>query len=321
MSALKKILLFIFSVFLALFICEGTFRIMIYFNLIDYPSPDFKRIFHKYSKNKELIYELKPNWTTRDGILSTNKFGMRDYEYSLTKPERVTRIAVVGDSVAFGYRHTGPIPLEKIFAKLLEVKLNNAYGPGKFEVLNFSVTGYDALQEEIIIEEKVLKFSVDYIIVCYVTNDDTYTDGLGDLTKAMSPYSLGSRLHSKLVSYVLSKHDQIKYHQERDIKKVWHLFDKLNLLKRNKNIGIIILMTPDNKSVYPLDPKYKLVKRRAKLYGFDVVDPNEKWKDETNEFWYALYTPKDSHYSPFGMQYVADMLFDFFQDEKKTGDL
>ena len=75
---------------------------------------------------------------------------MRDHEYSLTKPAGVKRIAVIGDSVAFGFtRHPVALPLKEIFPKVLEAELNAA-SPGRYELLNFAVTGYNSAQEEIV---------------------------------------------------------------------------------------------------------------------------------------------------------------------------
>ena len=80
-----RLLLVIISIVVALVSAEILFRICIYFSLIRYPKPDYSRIVHEYSENKELVYELKSSFfSEREGYV-TNKYGMRDYDYSLKK--------------------------------------------------------------------------------------------------------------------------------------------------------------------------------------------------------------------------------------------
>jgi hypothetical protein len=237
---------------------------------------------------------------------------MRDYEYSLEKPAAVQRIAVVGDSVAFGYGEgVGHIPLEDTFAKLLEAKLN-AHSPQKFEVLNFSVSGYNSFQEQVLVESKVLSFDPDVILVCYVPNDDTYADGLGQLAREMSPHSLGSQMHSKLISYLLFLYERIRLVKTHDITIVWDFFDRLNLLSQERDFKVVILMTPYEDTLTIHDQKYELVKKKAESLQFGVVDPKGSWMSEAAAFRSALYDLKGTHYTAFGMREVADMLFDYF---------
>lgn len=312
MEILKKILVIFASVLFTFVLCEIGFRIVVHFDAVPYPKPDQASIVHRYSADKDLVYELKPDWTSEDGLIQTNSWGMRDYEYSLAKPVGVQRIAVVGDSVAFGYGEgLDHIPLEDTFAKLLESKLNS-HSSQKYEVLNFSVTGYNSSQEQRLVENKVVGFDPDVILVCYVPNDDLYPDGLGELTRATSPYSLGSRLNSKLISYLLLIYERAMFPGSDDITRVWDLFDTLQSLSEEHGFEVVILMTPYEDTLASYDQKHELVKERAGSYGFGVIDPKESWKSQTLEFRRALYDALGTHYSSRGMHEVADMLFDYF---------
>src|SRR5688572_21179795 len=103
---------------LGLLICEGIFRIIISRQLVDYPNPNLSKIMHRYAANSDLIYELKPSFSGKDGQIQirTNSWGMRDKEYTLTKPRNTYRVAIIGDSVAFGYG----LPLHLVFSERLE---------------------------------------------------------------------------------------------------------------------------------------------------------------------------------------------------------
>lgn len=312
MSKVKKILISIVSVFVSLVIAELGFRVLINLEVIDYPKPDLESVIHQYSPIKDLIYELKPSATAEDGLITTNSFGMRDYEYTLTKPEGITRIAVIGDSVAFGYKKSPPaLPLEEIFPKILEAKLNAAY-PKQYEVLNFAVTGYNSSQEEIVLTNKVLQFDPDIVILAYVANDDSYTDGLGDLAKQMSPYSLGSRLHSKLISYLLYQYERENARDWDNMDQIWSLFEQLDILGKNHGFDVIVLISLEKEDFDKFDQQHELVKERAKSHGFTVIDLKEVWQDVDPETRDSFYEDK-THYSPIGMQKVADLLFEKFK--------
>ena len=120
------------------------------------------------SPNPKLRYVPKP------GSPGISSYGLRDFEYPLEKPEGTFRIAVLGDSVAFGYcTPTESLPIAKTFPKLLERRLNEPVlsGHQKVEVINLGVSGYDTLQEVEFLRAKGLAFDPDLVLVAYCLND------------------------------------------------------------------------------------------------------------------------------------------------------
>jgi lysophospholipase L1-like esterase len=95
-----------------------------------------------------------------------NSRGWRDYEYSLEKPAGVTRIMVVGDSVAFGYG----VKLEDMFPKVLERRLNSGM-PGRYEVISFGGAGGNTYAQRNIIRNNVAIYSPDIVILAFNLND------------------------------------------------------------------------------------------------------------------------------------------------------
>jgi lysophospholipase L1-like esterase len=93
---------------------------------------------------------------------------MRGPECSLVKPEGTLRIAVVGDSIAFGWG----VKEEERYSTVLGEKLSAALGR-PVEVLNFAVPGYNAMIEAALIEQKVSQFKPDMLILHFVNNDDS----------------------------------------------------------------------------------------------------------------------------------------------------
>jgi lysophospholipase L1-like esterase len=113
---------------------------------------------------------LKNNSPVIGGVeVYINNLGLRDYKARRkTKPERIKRIAIFGDSFAFGQgnkdRETFPAQLEKILhTKNVEFK--------NLEVLNFGVPGFNTIQEFIYLKRFGIQFKPDVVLLQWLFND------------------------------------------------------------------------------------------------------------------------------------------------------
>ncbi len=122
---------------------------------------------HRFSTNPVMGYELVPGSVSFEdnAWYRINKDGIRDRDYSRTKPNGTFRIAVLGDSVTFGLG----LELEDTWPKQLERELQNT-NP-QVEAINFGVMGYNTPQEAERIQDKVLAYSPDLILIGYSLND------------------------------------------------------------------------------------------------------------------------------------------------------
>ena len=122
------------------------------------------------SPSDEIIYTLKPKLDVIFQSVSTktNSYGMRGPEIAVDKPKDTYRIAILGDSFAFGWG----VVVEKSFARLLEDKLNQTAKNGRrYEVYNLGVPGYSTFQEVADFFDKGIQFKPDAVIVYFVEND------------------------------------------------------------------------------------------------------------------------------------------------------
>lgn len=117
-----------------------------------------------------IIYTLRPNLdlSFQRARVQTNSCGMRDVERKIQRQSNTYRIALLGDSFAFGWG----VEREQGLAAALEHSLNSVARAGhKVEVLNFGVPGYSTFQEVFSFLENGADFNVDEILVYFIEND------------------------------------------------------------------------------------------------------------------------------------------------------
>jgi lysophospholipase L1-like esterase len=148
-------------------------------------------------KSKHIIYSLIPNLDVKfqKVPVRTNSFGFRGPEVRREKPPGTYRVALLGDSFAFGWG----VKEDEIFARTLQDLLQaellhrgtrtgqySGINPElrKVEVLNFGVPGYSTFQEVALLKQTAMAFTPDVVIVYFVENDfglpyflDTRGDG------------------------------------------------------------------------------------------------------------------------------------------------
>lgn len=121
------------------------------------------------SDDPRLGFELRPGGVARGEVeYRVNAEGLRGPEATIAKPAGTRRVAVLGDSIAFGYW----VAEGDAFPRRLEGMLNDVRAGGpRVEVLNFAVPGYNLDQEIEALRAKALAFSPDLVVVAFCLND------------------------------------------------------------------------------------------------------------------------------------------------------
>ena len=121
-----------------------------------------------------LAFELNPSLslTFNNAIFTTNRWGMRDRDYTKEKPPGTYRIAVLGSSHEMG----DSINDTETFENVLEDRLNHERQDGqKYEILNFSVRGYGAVQKLLQFEVNAMGFKPDAVFFFTYFSEDWRT--------------------------------------------------------------------------------------------------------------------------------------------------
>jgi hypothetical protein len=178
-SALSKLLLLLVSSVLAFSVGE----LIIRFTFPEYVPAKTDRSFWHYDAGlgwKHLTSESGQMvvWDKYGKVISIqvtiNSAGYRDKERTLSGSPGKHRVAVLGDSFAFGYG----VPYESVFATVMERKNE------QFEMLNFAVSGYSTDQEVLTLEKVVLAYKPHIVLLTIIRND---------LEANNSPTGMGTR--------------------------------------------------------------------------------------------------------------------------------
>jgi len=206
---------------------------------------------HRFTANPLMGYELVPGSVSFEdnAWYRINRDGIRDRDYSLAKPAGAFRIAAVGDSVTFGLG----LELEDTWPKQLERELQKT--SPRIEVINFGVMGYNTPQEAERIQDKVLKYSPDLIIIDYSLND------IGIFSRERRVLGTYKGYDSFLTSgngFV----DGLLPHS------------KTYMLLKNR---LFMKKTQHARPQYSKDGR-KLIKKGYSRYFFDAYQENENWQ-------------------------------------------
>jgi hypothetical protein len=100
--------------------------------------------------------------------VTISRDGLRDRIHTLEKPADVFRIAILGDS----YAEALQVPVESAFWAVMEQTLSGLVrGPGKIEVINFGVSGYNTAQELLTLRDRVWQYNPDFVVLEFCSND------------------------------------------------------------------------------------------------------------------------------------------------------
>ncbi len=246
--------------------------------------------------------------TFKGAPFKTNRWGMRDKEYLKTPPKETKRFALVGASLEMG----SGVNNEQVFEAIIEERLNTSMD-GKFELLNFSVGGRNLIQHVYTLEEEVLDFHPDYLIIfshdqewnamtrliSELTGRDNFIKKahpfLNDLLKKAS-------LQGPLKSWELK--NGLKPFKKELIE--WHYKEIVAICKQN-DIKPIWVHIPNVKPTN-VNPKYDLVRQIAQDVGFYCIGFPDLYSGmDTNDLRIA---PNDNHPNVKGHQIIADTLYE-----------
>lgn len=303
----KKILIItLFSIFFIILIFSG-----------------FEAYFRYRFDESDSLGFLKVNgrWFQRHVVF--NSYFVRDRDFDTNKKPGVTRIGVIGDSIAMGY---GIKDVKDRFSNILEKKLRDA--KQNVEVYNLGESGADT-DAEIENYNKVKKLNLDIIIWEYFLNDaqpsgkSTGAEVLrkegarGDIAKFISTYSyffdytywrLSARYEKTLRE--LRSADMGSYKNREVFERHKELITSFIEQLKNENKKVIVIIFPFM-YFFPNYPAKDIHVTMGKIFRENGIEPIDLLDDLKNKNTKDLIVSKFDYHPNIGVQKLAaDRLYD-----------
>jgi len=283
---------------------EVAFRLLPYMVRHDYGyltplppsgSPYFDGIYQA-SSTPGLLMELAPGqtkWEKNGSVYHINELGMRDDLPMEAGDGSLVRVAVLGDSFAFGYG----VNQEEVFTTLLEKCLNERAPAGvRFDVMNFAAPSYAAQHQPPILEHKVLPWKPDLVVLTYVVNDPE-TDPIQWPQRNFAPIRPWQRsaimravfqIENRMDVARLGGGDYTRYlHAKGEAKwsSVERAFADIARIGRENDFPVLLLMFPelnvDSWDAYPYRDIHDQVRGEGEKNGFAWFDALRAWSGST----------------------------------------
>jgi hypothetical protein len=264
------------------------------------------------STNDIYLRRLLPNisieWNGKK--FSTNSFGMRDKAYTKLKPANTWRIALLGGSYEMG----SGVADDEVFEAVTENKLNAETKGKKWEILNFGCGGYHIIQQAKLMEEKVMQYQPDEIILVSHSRDkERFLGFMAELIRSAVDveYDFLKKIKEKSGVKQYMSQEQI---EKRLMPYTDEIFDwcyKRIAKKANENgVKITWLFLPATND-FKFAADRDQLKKLAESFHFKIIDLSSAWSDagitEKNRLEIAI-SADDPHPNARGHRIIANAL-------------
>lgn len=259
------------------------------------------------------LKELAPSRTTKlsTWTATTNRWGMRDREYEYEKPPGTFRIALLGASTALG----AGVNDDETFENLLEDRLNReppSQAPlRRFEILNFGVNGYSALDDLVALENKALAFRPNAVML---------------LANPTDPYWVKQRLAKVLRSGIELPYPHLKQVAEKarvtaettDAAAMWRLrpyemelaawgYEQIAKRCQAEGIATVWFLLPRPRGDDAKKEQIEGLFKSARQAGYGIIDLRKVYDGHPTQS--LIVAPWDLHPNALGHRLIADALY------------
>ena len=256
------------------------------------------------------LLELVPSQhveSFRGAPLSTNRWAMRDRDYSKHKPAGTYRVALLGASITMG----AGIADDQTYENLVEDRLNRDYGGDhyeRFELLNFAVGGFSAPQK-LWAFERALEFESDVVIwETHPSELEWLVRHLSQVTKAgvAIPYpDLQQRLEVVGLGGGFATRAKLWSIAPELMNWVW---ERMRDECGQRGVNLQVLLLPRVDELRQDAANFAQLSELAEKVGLPVIDVTRAY-DEVIDRTKIRVSPQDDHPNADGHRLLADELY------------
>lgn len=234
-----------------------------------------------------------------------NSHGYRDLERTLEKPPGTWRIAVLGDSVTFGWG----VRLEDVFTQRIEKRFNQRPDRYTYEVLNFGVPAYNTAQEVADFEAHGLAYDPDVVLLIFVDNDFAAKNFVDEPAPEQGRGLATLRFLKGQTDRVREKWGGLEH--------ALHALDNLRALTEPRGIPVLGLYyvgrVGQGEKLHPRNPLDTDLRQAFADNGFIYIDYYEEMRtrlkrrktEESTDYW--VIKDQDGHPNAEGHAFIAQL--------------
>lgn len=261
-------------------------------------------------------YDMVPSVVldTNYGIVSINRWGMRDQDYDLNPNSNAYRVAMLGASSVMGWG----VGDGETFEALIETRLNQENNTNiKYEILNFGIQGYQPLQQ-LIAANKSLKFSPNSIFYVATGREisrsaaylvEAVTKGVDIPFEPLREFANRAGLTKGLEEVIALK--QVKPYS-KDIL-AW-TYQYIADLARNNHANPVLVFLPQVREGDWQEETAETL-RLAEQAGFIVIDLSDIYQGK--DITMIRLAEWDDHPNKYGHELIAERLYKEINDKRE----
>ncbi len=221
----------------------------------------------------DVVYEFKPKIDSYFKLADfrTNSQGFRDKEYSLEKPEKTFRVAVIGGS----FTVPAGVEIDEAFHSLLEERFKKENPGSNYEFINFGVSGYRINNKMATLKHKALKYNPDLIL--FILDGSQFTEE--EEEEEFNPKPQKNQFFQSFTYKLISKNKLFKNNNEKEfLDEHKRGLDEFNLklqelsnISQKNNVPIYIVVLDHDYSHYQLSADIKQLVENNNLYYVNTI--------------------------------------------------
>jgi hypothetical protein len=268
-------------------------------------------------ENPEIFYQLKPdiNAYLQAEEFRTNSSSMADREYTLNKPDKTFRIAVIGSSWTMG---TG-LQQEDTYHSLLETKLNELNDSWNYEFLNFGVEYYGLREIVATAKHRALKWNPDVMVIAITpfTTQIRWIEptGVEELPAQTYPFfqSYALRAFDRIAGLNLYERG-VKSRQligytaadgRESLAQLYRALKEIKQLSNDSGVPAIVMWLSYQA---PVDQISQLLEQAREELGIHIVETHQTLKVNQDELQKLHLGRFDTHPNRLGSEWIAETL-------------
>ena len=267
------------------------------------------------------------HYPDREGVfygitIKTNHSGFRGPEVACPKPEGLTRILMLGDSLVFGWG----VPQKETIANLLQEKITET--GNACEVVNLGVGNYNTTMETELFKKKGLTLQPDAVILVFFVNDPEPIPEINPLTYLIKRHSYLSAVvfdtYQRTRTYWDDQFNWLDYYsglyrpESSALEQNRQSLLELAQICRDKGISLFFVNYPELHQLkgYPLAIATEYIRTVADETGTPFMDLLPVFSEHSPESLWV--SPEDAHGNAKAAALAAEAIYRHF-GEMLTG--